>query len=176
MTVSSERELAQVWEDAVPYADFRTTVGTLRALWEGVYRQTRIPSWAAERARARGSGISLLAISEDWCWDAANVLPVLAKLGDETGLLPLRLIARDDNPDIMDRYLTGGTRSIPIVIALDRAFLEVGYWGPRPAALQRWALEHRTTVPKDRFYAEMRRWHVQDRGQAVLREVLALLD
>ena len=174
--VSSERRLMQSWEEGMPYADFRATVDTLRALWEGVYRTARIPPWAVERARVRGEGISLLAISEDWCWDAANVLPVLARLGDETGLLPLRLLARDANPDMMNRYLTGGSRSIPIVIALDGNFQEVGHWGPRPAALQAWALENRTRMPKNQFYAHLRRWHVQDRGESVLQEVLALLD
>jgi hypothetical protein len=101
---------------------------------------------------------------------------VLAKLGDETELFPLRLLSRDANPDVMDRYLTEGTRSIPIVIALDRDFREVGHWGPRPAALQVWALENRARMPKDQFYAHMRGWHVLDRGESVLREVLALLD
>ncbi len=110
------------------------------------------------------------------CTVRRELLPVLARLGDETELLPLRLIARYENPDIMDRYLTNGARSIPIVIALDSSFRDVGHWGPRPAALQRWALEHRTTMPKDCFYAHMRRWHVEDRGESVLRKVLALLD
>ena len=35
----------------------------------------------------------------------------------------------------MNQYLTNGTRSIPLAIALDANFVELGHWGPRPSVL-----------------------------------------
>ncbi|HEV2733865.1 MAG TPA: thioredoxin family protein, partial [Longimicrobiaceae bacterium] len=47
-----------------------------RALWEGVARGVRLPAWALERAAAVGGSWKLLVISEDWCGDASNTVPV----------------------------------------------------------------------------------------------------
>jgi hypothetical protein len=59
---------------------------------------------------------------------------------------------------------------------LDERFQELGHWGPRPAELQAWVLEHRPRVPKAELYPQIRRWYARDRGESTLREVLAILD
>jgi len=74
---------------------------------------------------------------------------------------------------VMDRYLTNGSRSIPIVIALNEEFGEVGHWGPRPTELQSWVMTNRQTIPKSELYPQVRRWYARDRGESTLREVLA---
>lgn len=117
----------------------------------------------------------LLVIAEDWCGDASNTVPVLARLGDLAGCLEMRMIPRDENPVLMDRYLTNGSRSIPIVIALDADFGELGHWGPRPAEIQAWVMEHKATAPSDERYKYVRRWYAKDQGKSTLRAVLALL-
>ena len=72
----------------------------------------------------------------------------------------------------MDRYLTNGSRSIPIVIVLDESFRELGHWGPRPGELQAWVMENRPVVPKAELYPQIRQWYARDRGETTLREVL----
>jgi hypothetical protein len=164
-----------IWQDATPYDCFVAEAQDLKRLWEGIYRRFRVPPWAQERARQMG-GVRLLCITEDWCWDAANVVPPIAKLCDETGTMELRVVKRDEHPDIMDQYLTNGTRSIPIVVALDSEFQELGQWGPRPRELQTWVLDHKDDLPKKEFYATMRRWHVEDAGMSTLREVMEIVE
>lgn len=164
-----------LWAEAVPYRQFVAAAEKNRGLWEGVYRTARIPQWAIDEACERAQRVRLLVIAEDWCGDASNTVPVLAKLGDVASCLDLRIIGRDTHPDVMDRYLTDGTRSIPIVIALDAAFQSLGHWGPRPTALQAWARDYYATMPKDERYRHTRRWYARDRGESTLREVLALL-
>ena len=87
--------------------------------------------------------------------------------------MELRILRRDEHPELMDRYLTNGSRSIPIVIALDDSFRELGHWGPRPRVLQAWVLENRPRVPKAELYPQVRKWYARDRGETTLREVLA---
>jgi hypothetical protein len=87
----------------------------------------------------------------------------------------LRVLPRDEYLEVMDRYLTNGGRSIPVVIALGPDFEELGHWGPRPSELQAWFLANRDTIPKDVRYAEMRRWYARDRGASTVREVLAAI-
>ena len=65
-----------------------------------------------------------------------------------------------------------GSRSIPIVIALDENFEEVGHWGPRPSELQAWVMANRNTMPKPELYPQVRKWYAKDRGETTLKEVL----
>jgi thioredoxin-like negative regulator of GroEL len=134
-----------------------------------------LPEWALARATALSGRPRLLAIVEDWCGDGSSTVPVLAKLADASEKLALRVIRRDENLDVMSRYLTDGTRSIPIVIVLDEAFRELGHWGPRPHELQQWVTDHKATMPKEERYRYVRGWYARDRGETMLREVLALV-
>ena len=140
-----------------------------------MYRVARLPEWALTRATSLRGHPRLLAIVEDWCGDGGSTVPVLAKLADVSDKLALRVIRRDEHLDVMNRYLTDGTRSIPIVIVLDEAFRELGHWGPRPRELQQWVRAHKATIPKDERYRHVRAWYARDRGESTLREVLALV-
>ena len=141
------------------------------SLWQAIYKLARIPDWALA-AVPPGAGLKLLVIAEDWCGDASNTVPVLARLVDLAPGLELRVIQRDENPELMDRYLTNGSRSIPIVIALDEQFQEIGHWGPRPGQLQSWVMANRGTTPKAELYPQVRKWYARDHGESTLREVL----
>jgi len=78
-----------------------------------------------------------LVITEGWCGDAAQIIPVLEKIGAETEMVKLRYILRDQHLDIIDAFLTNGGRSIPKILVLDATSLEVlNTWGPRPHEVQ----------------------------------------
>jgi hypothetical protein len=168
-------DLKALWARALPYHQFVQEAANNRDLWTGMYRIARVPEWAAAAARATGTKHHLLVIAEDWCGDGTNTIPYLAKLADLSRSQEVRVLRRDEHPQVMDRYLTDGARAIPIVIVLDRAFRELGHWGPRPEALQAWVREARKTADKARLYPQIRRWYAQDKGATTLREVLALL-
>ncbi len=161
-----------LWDKAQSFESF---VASCKAehceLWQGIYKLARIRDWALA-AVPPGAGRKLLVIAEDWCGDASSTVPIMARLVDLAPGLELRVILRDENSDLMDQYLTNGARSIPIVIALDERFQELGHWGPRPAQLQAWVMANRATTPKDELYPQVRKWYARDRGETTLREVL----
>ena len=161
-----------LWDLALPYGRFVAESEHHRGLWEGLYNIMRVPEWAFQAAPP-GTRRRLLVIAEDWCGDASSTIPIVARFADAVPGMELRLLRRDEHPELMDRYLTNGARSIPIVIALDESFCELGHWGPRPAKLQAWVLENRPLVPKAELYPQVRRWYARDRGETTLREVLA---
>jgi len=140
-------------------------------LWKGVYDRVIIPGWALEAAHASPLK-RLLVLAADWCGDAANTVPVMARLADLVPAMELRILERDAHPEVMSAYLTNGSRSIPLAILLDQAFSELGHWGPRPAALQEWVLEHLKLMPSPQRYAYARQWYARDRGETTLREIL----
>ncbi len=172
----SPLDFAAVWDEAIPYDEFVEGVAQNESLWKGVYRTARIPDWAYELACQRGPGVRLLAIVEDWCGDASNTVPVLARLGDEADCLELKVVLRDDHPEVMDQFLTSGSRSIPIVIALDQEFRPLGHWGPRPKEIQEWVIENKDKIPSAERYPTVRRWYAKDRGVTTLKEVLGMLE
>ena len=165
-------DFRQLWQSALSYQDFIAGCKAEHCgLWQGVYKLARIPDWAAA-AVPSGTRRKLLVIAEDWCGDASNTVPVVAKLVDTVPGLELKVILRDANPEVMDRYLTNGSRSIPVVIALDEEFRELGHWGPRPSELQSWVVANRGSMPKSELYPQVRKWYARDRGETTLREVL----
>ncbi|MEP7324780.1 MAG: thioredoxin family protein [Gemmatimonadota bacterium] len=151
---------------------FLAIAGTHRDLWAGLYRIARLPGWA--EGATPGRKLRLLVLAEDWCGDASNSIPFLAKWAEQTPGVELRIIRRDQHPLVMDRYLTRGSRSIPIVIVLDEDFLELGHWGPRPGVLQEWVLQNKGSVPKAELYPQIRKWYARDRGETTLKELLEI--
>lgn len=78
-----------------------------------------------------------LVISEAWCGDAAQNVPILQKMADLSDHIELKIILRDENLELMDLYLTNDSQSIPKLIALENKSLNELYtWGPRPATIQ----------------------------------------
>jgi len=78
-----------------------------------------------------------MVLTEPWCGDSAFLLPVVAEAAALNDDVTLRILLRDDNLDIMDQYLTGGSRSIPKLVAFDEAGSERFVWGPRPESARR---------------------------------------
>jgi hypothetical protein len=169
-------DFRSLWSEALPYHQFVQEAGANRELWNGMYRIARIPEWALVAARAAGDKHHLLVIAEDWCGDGTSTIPYLAKLADSARNIEVRVLRRDAHPAVMDRYLTGTARAIPIVIVLDREFRELGHWGPRPAALETWARQARKSMDKAALFPLIRRWYARDKGEATLKEVLGLLE
>jgi len=117
-----------------------------------------------------------LVITEGWCGDAAQNVPILAKLSDENPHIEMRIILRDENLPIMDLYLTNGGRSIPKLIALDNDFKEIFNWGPRPAVAQTLveALKKAET-PFEALAEQLHKWYAEDKNAHLQAEFLELL-
>ena len=92
----------------------------------------RIPNETVDHVKALKQKMTWLVLTESWCGDASPSLPVMNKLAELTPNLDLKIVLRDEHPELMDLFLTNGTRSIPKVIVLDSLTQKVlGEWGPR---------------------------------------------
>ncbi|RMG59404.1 MAG: thioredoxin family protein [Bacteroidetes bacterium] len=117
-------------------------------------------------------------ITEPWCGDAAQAIPALAKMAEAAPNVEMRLILRDEHPDLMDQYLTNGNRSIPKLICIDRDTEEVvGTWGSRPAEAQQIVIDAKAAgVPKEEFLRQVQMWYNRNGSVAIQHEVMALLN
>jgi hypothetical protein len=80
--------------------------------------------------------VKVIVLAEDWCGDVIANLPVLGRLAKDSGKLDVRIFLRDQNDDIMQRYLNKGQfKSIPVFVFLDEDFRELGHWIERPASV-----------------------------------------
>jgi hypothetical protein len=165
-------DFAATWDQAEPFSRFLERVSKLQSLWEGSTRMAVIPDWARERFGALPNGLRMLVLNADWCLDSASTVPTLARLAEVVPGVEMRVLDRDAYPEIMDQYLTDGTRSIPLAILLDREFRELGRWGPRPKELQTFVRANLDRdMSKEAIHLEVRKWYVGDRGNAMLREI-----
>ena len=161
---------------AMELEEMIATAAKNQELWASVWRRAVVPGELVQRLTALGGSWHFLVLSEDWCGDAVNTVPLVAKLAELADNADLRVLARDANLDLMDSHLTGTSRSIPVVIALDETFTERGWWGPRPRALQEWVLGPGQALDKDARYREIRSWYARDRGRTTLEEVVAMTE
>ena len=73
-----------------------------------------------------------MVLTEPWCGDSAFLLPVVAETAALSDDISLRILLRDDHLDVMDQYLTDGSRSIPKLAVFSDDGKELFTWGPRP--------------------------------------------
>ena len=162
---------------AMDFSSYLESVEKNNELWREVYTRVSIAPELLDEARGISGTWHLLALTEDWCGDAVNLLPVLARLAEEIPGLDLRLLSRDENLDLMDAHLTDGrSRSIPIVLLLDENFVERGWWGPRPGPIQEWVVREGLAMPSEERYKTVRRYYARDKGRTMLRELLDLME
>lgn len=118
-----------------------------------------------------------LVITEAWCGDAAQNIPVIEMVASLNKNIETRYILRDENPELMDAYLTDGSRSIPKLIVIHRDTLDViGTWGPRPVAAQQFFQELKTQgFEKEIVMERLQRWYNSDDSRSIQTELTGLL-
>ncbi len=119
-----------------------------------------------------------LVITEDWCGDSAQSLPVIARISDASDNVTMRILQRDTYPTIMDRYLTNGTsRSIPILVAYNADGEELFKWGPRPDEGANLFKELKQEgMDKIEINEKLHLWYGRNRGKAISTEINGLLE
>ena len=169
-------DLRARFESALSFPSYLETVRKNEELWRGVHDRVRLPADVLDEARSLPGVWRLLALSEDWCGDAANILPVVSRFVEHLPNVDLRVLSRDENLDIMDAHLTNGkSRSIPVVIVLDEGWVERAWWGPRPSQIQEWVMKEGMKMDPAPRYAHVRRFYARDRGRAIVSELLAVV-
>ncbi|MBF8965520.1 thioredoxin family protein [Pontibacter sp. FD36] len=119
-----------------------------------------------------------LVITEYWCGDAAQSLPLLHKVAQASeGKITLRLLYRDKFPALMQSHLTNGGSAIPKLIQLNSDFTYLGEWGPRPKPAQELVKLLKSDPMTAAGYAEqLHRWYAQDKTHTLQQELSELLE
>ena len=165
----------EAYEEARTFKEFLKEAEANKDLWQAVVERVTLDEESVGRIVGLGGHWRLLVLADDWCGDAVNTVPVIAGLAEEAPNLELRILGREEIPEIMDAHLTRGSRSIPIAILLGEDGRERGWWGPRPRELQEWFENVGRGLDQAERYPRLRRWYAGDRGVTTCREIADLV-
>lgn len=118
-----------------------------------------------------------LVISEGWCGDAAQIVPVFNKIATAfPEKISLKFVLRDQHLSLIDAHLTNGGRAIPVLLVLDEAGQVLCKWGPRPKVLQSLLTEWKKESTDMMLIAEqLHGWYAKDKTQSTQSELSTMI-
>lgn len=122
--------------------------------------------------------VTWLVITESWCGDAAQTMPVMQKIADLSDGIDLKVILRDENLELIDAFLYNGGRSIPKLVAIDNTSGDVvGDWGPRPSEATKMVNDYKEAHGKltPEFKQDLQVWYNKDKGQNTVADLVTFL-
>ncbi len=159
-----------------------------------MYRMNRLDKTTKVNENAQNALSSLssnekyywVVLTESWCGDAAQVVPIMNKIAEEAGeKLQLRILLRDENPDLIDEFLTNGGRAIPKLIFVreeNKKLKIINSWGARPAVAQKLVNDYKEKIKQDpeledfkAFSESLHGWYAKDKTQHTQNELAELL-
>jgi hypothetical protein len=138
----------------------------------------KIGSEMAKKIQGVDRKITWLVLTESWCGDAAQTLPVMNIMASLNNRISLKLILREENTALMQRFLTNGAMAIPKLIAIDNANGDiVGEWGSRPSIATKMVRDQMDTYGEltPEFRQDLQQWYNKDKGQNTVKDLLPLL-
>jgi len=142
-------------------------------------KQTKLSEGALGKTKKIRKDFTWLVLTESWCGDAAQTLPVINKFAEANEKINLKVVLRDENEDLMNQFLTNGSKSIPKLIVLDNSSNEVvGSWGPRSEMAAKMVIDYKNENGKidDQFKIDLQNWYNSDKGANIEKELVDLIN
>ena len=140
-------------------------------------KTTKISDETAQEVQKLATPQTWLVLTEGWCGDAAQNLPVIHKMAELNKNINLKLVLRDENLALMDLFLTNGGRSIPKLIALDADNNVIDTWGPRPKVATKMVADYKekngSLDPQFKEYLQV--WYNKDKGLSTQEDFVSLI-
>ena len=161
-------------EQSASYVEYTQLNNRRMNRWD---KTLKLAPETVEKIKAVDRKLQFVVLTESWCGDAAPSLPVMHKISELNPNITMTVVLRDENPELIDQFLTNGAKSIPKLIVLDEASQDVlGDWGPRPKPatklVQDYKAEHGKLTAE--FRQDLQLWYNKDKGQSILSELIAL--
>lgn len=132
-----------------------------------------------EKISSIKSKLIWLVLSEGWCGDAAQLLPVINKKAELSENIKLKVLLRDENEELMNQFLTNGGKAIPKLIIIEEETLEIlDHWGPRPEGASKLISDYKAThgIVDEIAKTELQKWYLQDKGFSTQKEIIEKLE
>ena len=143
-----------------------------------VYKTFKLNPAQETRIKSTANNFKLLIITEGWCGDASQILPVVERFANALNV-STHYIFRDENMDLMEKYKTNGAASIPIIIGVNEDNEEAFRFGPRPKAGMEMLARFKNNPDKysaDEFHEDLQNFYNKNKGEDIVNEILDLID
>ncbi|WP_121964948.1 thioredoxin family protein [Myroides sp. N17-2] len=170
--LTTDKSLLNLEEDYLAYAELN------EARLHRLDKTMKVEENVAAKLAGLKKKYTWVVISECWCGDAAQIVPILNKMAESTDNIELRIVFRDQNLELMDAFLTNGGRAIPKLIIVEQDTLKVlGHWGPRPVLAQKVITDYKAAhgVVDEAGKVALQMWYTKDKGHEVQKEVIELM-
>lgn len=161
-------------------SEFLTTYSELNVVrMKRLDKTIQIPEKIKNRLNNLEQHYIFLVLTEGWCGDAAQIVPVLNKMTEASDKIELKLALRDDNNELMELFLTNGSKSIPKLIVLDAKTMQVlSSWGPRPAGATKLIIDYKAEhgIVDDTAKTELQKWYLKDKGISTMQEIIETIE
>lgn len=138
----------------------------------------KIEDSITEKVKNVVNPVTWIVLTESWCGDAGQTIPVINKVAELNPNIELKLLLRDDNDELMSEFLTNGGKSIPKLIAYDSESKTVlNTWGPRPSEATKLVNDYKEAHGKltPEFKQDLQVWYNKDKGKNTAEDLLKLL-
>jgi len=138
----------------------------------------KVPVDFKERIESFNEKVTWLVITESWCGDAAHIMPVINRVAELNDNITFKTVIRDDNEELMNLFLTNGSKSIPKLVMIDDATGNViNTYGSRPSAATKLVNDYKVEFGKltPEFKADLQVWYNRDKGQNVMEDLTHML-
>lgn len=130
--MTATNQAAGYFEQGVPIDEYIEQMHENQEIYRRNIERTKISD--EDRAIFGRAPLKILVLTEDWCSDSAQFVPVVARLARDVPGVELRLLRRDLHRDFAAGYpRSDGYQAIPIFILLDGNGQELGSLIERPA-------------------------------------------
>jgi hypothetical protein len=124
------------WDKGITYDAYKAAMTRNQERFQQDEARVALDPETVRVFKALPNRLRVLVLAEDWCGDVVANLPILGRLAKEVGTLDVRIFYRDQNLDLMERWLNHGKyQSIPVIVFFDQDFRELGHWIERPASV-----------------------------------------
>lgn len=137
----------------------------------------RLSKETIAKAKSVQEPVTWLVLTEGWCGDAAQTLPIISKIADQSGKINLKIVLRDENDVLMNEFLTNGGKSIPKLVSLDKNNEVIDSWGPRPSIPTQMVADYKAKhgALDAEFKKDLQVWYNKDKGRNTQEDLLKLL-
>jgi len=142
-------------------------------------KQTKLSELSVKQVQKIENDYTWLVLTESWCGDAAQTLPILNKFSEINPKINLKVVLRDENEDLMNNFLTYGSKSIPKLIVVENNSRKVvGSWGPRSKVATKKVVDYREKHGKidAEFKKDLQIWYNKDKGINIEKDIVELLE
>ncbi len=142
-------------------------------------KQTKLSENAKLKIEKVQKDFTWLVLTEGWCGDAAHTLPVINKFAESNPKIELKVVLRDENEDLMNEFLTNGSKSIPKLVVLEKKTNKViGSWGPRSKTAAKLVTDYKEKNGRidAEFKKQLQIWYNKDKGSNIENEMVEMIE